>query len=287
MKIYSLAELKKIVREQGFKMAALRGPDGDKVVPFNKYKKTAQNLDEQFKVFETRLKGNVYPDGVYYVLLAHNINAAKNPKEFAITKGRVSQDELSEAEKRAIPLTASVVVKDESVLSWESAVKMNQEIADLKSKVSTLEFQNKQLLEQLAAYEEEEEEKEGILAEGSTGSVLADTLKSILPTVQTGFEKWFELEEKKIGLEAMKLNKQAASGQSPKPAKKVVKIGSDEHIAIIDRLFESDSPESEERFNAELDKIQSLNPDLYDQLMARYFPDNGGQGNENEGGQND
>lgn len=280
MKIYTLAELKKIVRDQEFKMAALRGPDGEKVVPFNRYKKTARDLDDQFKIFETRLKGNIYPDGVYYVLLAHNINSARSPKEFPIKKGNVSIDELQEAEKKAMPLTPATIVKHENVLTWESAVEMNKQIAELTAKVSSLEFENKQLLERIAELEEEEED-EGVLAEGSTGSTLLDGLKSLLPTIQAGVEKHFELEEKRLNLRELELrsaNSSQVKQPGPTPVKKLVRVGSQEHLDFIEKLFVSEAPDSEELLNIELDKLQGAKPELYEAVMQKLFPDQGTQG---------
>lgn len=265
MKTYTLADLKKTVRSQGFKMAALRAPDGTRIVSFNKYNPKAKDLDAQFKTIETRLKSGLYPDGIYYVLLAHNIVGSKNPLEFPIAQGKLSPSELAEFEKKQLPLTpATIVQPSEQVLSWDSALKMQQEISDLKNKVNLLELEKKNLLEQIAEMEAEEDDA---LAESEvTQNPLVKSLADLVPTLASLADRYFESEDKKIELERLKIQNQAKAPQSnnsqPK-GRRIVPIGSREHLQLIENLYNEGNDEA---LNEELDKLQAKNPALYDKV---------------------
>lgn len=265
MKTYTLADLKKTVRLQGFKMAALRAPDGTRIVSFNKYNPKSKDLDNQFKVIETRLKSGLYPDGIYYVLLAHNIVGSKNPLEFPIAQGKLSAAELAEFEKKQIPLTPATIVQPaEQVLTWAEALKMQQEISDLKNKVNLLELEKKNLLEQIAEMEAEEDEA---LAENEvTQNPLEKSLADLVPTLTSLADRYFDREDKKIELERLKLenhNKAPQNNNSQPQGRKIVPIGSRDHLQLIENLY---NEENDEALNIELDKLQAKNPALYDKV---------------------
>ena len=265
MKTYTLADLKKTVRSQGFKMAALRAPDGTRIVSFNKYNPKSKDLDAQFKIIETRLKSGLYPDGIYYVLLAHNIVGSKNPLEFPIAQGKLSAAELAEIEKKQMPLTpVTVVPPQEQVLTWNSALQMQQEISDLKNKVNLLELEKKNLLEQIAEMEAEEEET---LAETEvTQNPLVKSLADLVPTLASLADRYFENEDKKIELERLKVQNQSQapkSNNSQPKGRKIVPIGSRDHLQLIENLY---NEENDEALNIELDKLQVKNPVLYDKV---------------------
>lgn len=268
MKTYTLPQIKKLIREQGYKMAALRGPDGEKIVPFNKYNKRAQDLDAQIKLFETRvLKTDIYPDGVYYVLLSHNIVSSKNPKEFPIVKGKLSATELEASENKRMPLTPVIVEKEASVLGWDSAVAMNAEIANLRARVAQLEFELKEERLKNAELEADLESDDG-LEEGEVQNPIMKTLSDMAPVLTAALDRHYAIEEKKLDLEKLKLESSRQPKQRPatQPAKKMVIVGSQEHLDHIERLYNSDN---EDAFNAEMDKLQAKNLDLYNAVMER------------------
>jgi hypothetical protein len=267
MKTYTFAQLRKLCRDQDYKMAALQGPQGDRVVPFNQYKKTGSNLEGQFKIIETRLKAEHNPDGVYFVLLAYNIKSAQNPQSFPITKGKVTPEDLSEAEKKTITLSPVVFEKPENILSHDAALKYMQEISDLKTQVATLQMQLNSALQTIEEYELEEEENE--LAEGESKNPLLKMLGDALPTITQTLDRHYDLQEKKLHLEELRLNGKT-NGGAPGPQRKEILPGSQEHLDVIEMYWEKEKDlENQPRLNKELDKLQAANPDLYKKVLDK------------------
>ena len=111
MKTYKITDLKRLAAEQGYKLAALENSQGVRILPFNQIKKS---ITLQLDKIPIRLKSELQDDGVYWVLMAHSINTAKNPDRYPIVKGKVNPEDLKEAEKKTMPLTAAAPILEES-----------------------------------------------------------------------------------------------------------------------------------------------------------------------------
>lgn len=263
MKTFTFAQLRKLCKDQDYKMAALQGPQGDRIVPFNQYKKNGSNLEGQFKIMETRLKADHNPDGVYFVLLAYNIKSAQNPQSFAITKGKVSPEDLAESEKKSLPVTPAIIVPDNKVLSWEGALKYQQDISDLKTENARLQMELNQANLRIEELESEEELSDEAPAQNNVLSFLKDALPNFMPLA----DKYFETENRKLDLKEMELRTKTNGQKAPKQVRrKEIIPASQEHLNLIEHYFKQDN---EERLNQELDKLEQANPEIYRAVMER------------------
>lgn len=256
MKTYTLSQLKGIARDQGYKLAALETPDGNRIASFNQLKvKVDKHLDTLFN----RLKADVNPDGVYNILLAHSISKTKTPDRYAITKGKVNQDTLSEAERR-MPLTPVIIEKQPNVLSWDKALEMQQTIANQQSEIAQLKMTVQMLETQLQEEELEEGEAQGQMQQND----LFSFLKEAVPSVIAAADRYFDLEEKKLGIaEQRKLN-----GKTNGTRKQFTQIeaGTQPQLDLIDSLYKNNQ---DAQMNRELDRLEEVNPELYKQVIAR------------------
>lgn len=267
MKTFSFSQLRALVKEQGYKMAALQNPEGTRIVPFNQYKKGTSNLDAQFKIFQTRLKSELNPDGVYFVLLSHTIKAAQNPDSYPIVKGKLNPDQLNEFEKKNLPLTPSTIVieKPSNVLSMEKFFEMQNEMVKLKG-------DNAELKAELAAAHKEiaELESDPGLSEGPQANHAITFTKEVMPSLIPMVDKFFSLEEKKLDVRIMELNQGKKNGhKAPDKGTKRKEIlpGSQDHLNLIQYWYESTAPEAEDKLNTELDKLGKANPKAYQTVI--------------------
>lgn len=274
MKPYTFAQLKTLVKDQGYKMAALTNQQGEKIVPFNTYKKTATNLDAQFQTIQTRLKSDKYPDGVYFVLLTYNIRESGNPHSYPITKGRVSAEELIETEKKITSSPVTIIEKANSVLSWESAVQMNKQIAELKAQITQLTFENAQ--HQKTINEMQTQEPEGLSEAEPTNNILK-FLSEAMPTFTPLADRFFDLENRKLDLKQMQLQKKNSPPAKQAAERKPITVGSQEHMTIIEHYFNKDD---DDKLNDELDKLEAFDKDLYKQVIDKL-----GMNDQEEGGE--
>ena len=267
MKTYTWPQLKALVREQSYKMAAVENQQGERVIPFNAYKKNQPNLDAQFKVIQTRLKGEAYPDGIYWLCLAHNINSARNPHRYAIMKGKVTEEQAAAASTTVIERHTMTQAPVDRVLGWDNAVAMNRQIAELTAEVSRLKFENGMLRQQIAEMEMEAEEEPGLLGDGSV-SGLKTFLSETLPQMMPAIDRYFELEGRKLDLEEMKLKSNNGHNGHKRSAgeRREIVPGTQDHLNLIEYYY---SKNDEGKLNAELDKLEAVNRELYHQVLER------------------
>lgn len=253
MKKYKWADIRRIAKEQGYKLAALENLNGEKIISFNQIKVP---IDKHLTTLETRLKSEIHPDGVYNVLLAHSISKSRTPDRYPLVKGNLNDDQLHEIEKRVLPLTPTIVEHaPERVLTWENALQMQQTIATLNGQVSQLQFENNQLQMQVEELISELSSLEEAQKPNDTVSFLKETVPTFVPII----ERWFDLEEKKLGINAAQV--QARPSQQA-TAKKPLSFapGSANHLTYIEYLYRKGL---EDKMNAELDKLEAANPELY------------------------
>lgn len=248
MKTYSIQELKKISQEQGYKICSLENSQGEKIQPFNV--PTKAKLTQHLDTITNRLKTDLYPDGLYYIVLNTYVANSKGAKKFPIVKGTYTDTELKE---QTVLIPKLIPTQSHEVLTWDSALKLHQELTDLKSEVKQLQYENNLLQQQLEEIEDVEPLNEG-LQQNSIISFLKETIPSFMPIV----EKHFELEEKKLNLEHLKLNNTVNLKKSNTRIKIIP--GSQNHLNLIEHYFNTNQ---DEKLNIELDKLQNINQDLY------------------------
>lgn len=251
MKTYSIAELKRLSKEQGYKLAALENNQSERLQSFNNLK---TKIDSHLNVIASRLKSELYPDGIYYVLMAQSINKTKSPDRYPITKGVLKPEHLEEK----APVT--IVTKAESVLTWDSALSMQKQISDLTAEVTRLKFENNLLQSELDNIEDNEDNEGLSETKSGTQMFLSETLPSLMPVL----DRWFQHEDKKLDLERLKLQQKTKS--NIKPQRKPIVVGSQEHLNIIEHYYNTTQ---DDKLSRELDRLEAANFDLYKQVCEK------------------
>lgn len=267
MKTYTINQLKSIAKDQGYKLAALEDQQGRRILSFNQLK---TSIDKHLTLIPTRLKSEINPDGVYFVLMAQNISkAGKDPDKFPILKGKVSPDDLVEAEKRSLPLT--LAVSEPAVLTYAQAIEYNRVIASNESEIKQLKWELEQAKLTIAELEAELDEEDEGLSEGGPVNPIAKFLSDTMPTIIPMIEKHFELQEKRINLDEMKLKGGGGNKSSVKKGDRIKQIvpGTQPHMDLIWQLYNSDKEGDEEKLNTELDKLERTNPEVYRNVLKR------------------
>lgn len=255
-KIYKFPELKSMCKAQGYKLACMENSQGIKVETNNNIK---TNVEKHLSVLESRLKQEIYPDGVYYVCLARTIQQSHNPHKYAICKGKIDKSNLP-----AINDRVNITTIQPDVLTWEKALEYNQTINELKyeikrkdDEISALKLENSELL--LDVEEEDEPENKGLLGENGILAKAGSFLKEQSPLFMRYLDKHFELKERQLALQE---NKGTGNGKR-QFKKQEIEIGSKEHLAYIELLVKNNN---QEQMDIELDKLEQVNPDLYKQV---------------------
>lgn len=284
MKTYKIADLKRLAKEQDYKMAALEGPHGDRILNFNQIKK---KIETQLDLIPTRLKAEINPDGVYFVLMAHNIQGSKSPHRYPIVKGNVKPEELAEIEKKSIPLSPVEIINNTpQVLTWAQALEYQQTIADLKAQVNKYEFENNELHKQIAELEADLDEQETLEEESQPNNTLT-FLKEALPSLTPILDRYFETENRKLDLEELKLKgggKSSTAGTKRGTERKDIVPGSQEHLSVIEYYY---NKEMDAEMNRELDKLERANPETYLSVIQKLGLEEQGEEQQEEKGGSD
>lgn len=264
-KIYTWKQLQEICTKQGYKLARLENYQGETMTPYNKIKTP---LTKQFTVMRTRLNNEILPDGIYYVCLAHTINRSHRPDRYAIQKGKIiNTPALNDHNQQH-----QFQLKPESLLTSEKAIELLTEISTLKAKVSALELENSYLQQELDDMEQGKGLEEGVTSKGEMFSFL----KENAPALVGGISEWLKLENRKVDLEEKKLKIKS----KPKPQFQRITPGSQAHIALIEMY---DKKGDDEKLEREIEKIKTVNAELYQQLIDKYFePENSNENNNEE-----
>lgn len=206
MKIFKIEELAQIQQGQNYKYMGLFDQAGTCIIPFNPNKiPIARRLQE----IETKLISPGLKDG-YYIVQAKS-TTAKNvvPDHYTVYKGE-QLGEKAPAITPAVQIVEKHITPD--VLSYEQALKMQVELASLKLENAALKKEIEELKADLSDAE--------TLSEEEKSSVWAGAKDFLSELVQMGaplLDKHFELKEKALTLEALKLQR---IGGTNKPAPK-------------------------------------------------------------------
>ena len=254
MKTYSITQLKKLAKEQGYKLAALEDSTGKRIQSFNKL---TTKIEPQLNTILNRLKSEIYEDGIYNVLLSRTINNCQEPDKYQVVKGTLKPAIIPVISEQPTPKAAEV-------LTWEGALKMQQEIADLKGQVQQLKFENNLLQSELDNIDESDlgegtDQSNPTELKSGTQTFLSETLPSLLPIL----DKYFEQEDKKLDLKKLELAAKARKASRPQPVRKPIEIGSQEHLKIIEFYFTN---KQQDKLDRELDKLEAHNESIYLQV---------------------
>jgi len=253
MKTYSITQLKKLAKEQGYKFAALEDSTGKRIQAFNR---PTIKIDSHLNTILKRLTSEIYDDGIYTVCCSRAINGMADSDKYNIVKGKLKAENM--------PITTQVIdVKSNDVLTWESALKMQQTISDLKAEVQQLKFENNLLQSEIDAVNESDNLSEGAAQNGAelksgAQTFLSETLPSLLPIL----DRYFDSEDKKTQLRLLELQKT----KRPQIVKREIVTGSQEHLNIIEHYFKTNQ---EDKLNIQLDKLEKANPNLYNEVLKK------------------
>lgn len=262
MKTYSIKQLKTIAAQQGYKMAALETSNGERVQPFNKI---SVPINKQLDTITNRLMADLFEDGIYYVLMAQNINKSKSADRYPTVKGKLNPNDLKEpVNTPSQPIT--IVQPAQEVLTYEAALKYQQTISDLKNDIARLELEKTSLQEQLQEALDENE----LSGEEMQPSNLQTFLKEALPSVTPILDRYFDLEEKKLNLLQLKQERKPIQRSSSNKSehKKIIPIvtGSQQHLELIELYY---NKKLDDKLSKELDKLEDFDYELYKQVCNK------------------
>jgi hypothetical protein len=255
MKIYKINELKGLAKKAGYKMAALEDSSGKRLLAFNRINVT---LDKQFGTIDEKLKSELVQNGIYYVVMANSIAGCKQPDRFAVNKGRVSEEQMQKAENTPVIIHSGST----ETLSLSESIDLIRENANYKA-------ENEILKKTVADLERELEEAD--LGEGQEDKppAWASFLMEQAPVLTGLANEYFAQNKRKLDLEERKIELGHTTNAPKKKAIKgrvVIKPGSQEHLNLIEKYFNEDN---DEKLNAQLDKLEAANPDLYAKVCEK------------------
>lgn len=255
MKEYTFKEITDL--SKNYSLVCIQNDKGKKLVSWTpSTKKIATHVKECID----RIQLEIYPEGFYFFCFAQNRNGTKdNYDKYLYKKGNPKPETLHH------PVQTNNN-NSQDILSVSSALGYIQKIADLNAEVSTLKMEIQRLKDENAVLDAELEqaENEGLSDNNKPGELL-EYAKETTPTLLSALDRYFELQEKKLGLEEKKITK---IGTLKKIEKRPVKrpdvvTGSDEHLNLIRKLYEN---KNEILLNKELDILEKADPDKYEKI---------------------
>jgi hypothetical protein len=187
MNTLTVKELENLLRSEPFKYVSLVDDAGNTIVPFNNPK---IKIDQRKKEILSQLRSASLPDGLYTFKYKQGIEN-NNIKCYYVTKGRgvvVGPAALQEKPEQKV-----IHIKEENVLSYASALEMQQKIATLTAQNLALTKEN----DELAAELDEMEEGGGPLQEGNIEKGFG-FLEKIFEKAVPLADKYFEQREREV-----------------------------------------------------------------------------------------
>lgn len=248
MRNYTFKQIRAIQAENEFKFAALENSDGKKIILFNTSPTAKTKILEQLDIIEKRLKSSTLQDGYYFILFCNSIQQCKKDYEkFAVLKGKAED---------AAPIQNAVLIqeKSENVLTYEAALNYQKEIAQLQFDKQILEGVNDDLKTKLDELRKELGERGEAENSAFSEKNVSSFFESIIPLA----DRFFDMEEKKLNALA---NKKTAT----RPLKKLIRVGTAEHLKLIQDLYDTGK---DNEFNAQMDLLEKNNKELYNDVLT-------------------
>lgn len=267
-KIIRLESIPDLAKNEGYNFICLIDPIGKKLINFNPVSKKI-SFEENYQKIVNKLSSPVTSPGRYTVLLSEKTGRGCNIDEYVVIKEfNNNHTDYNMPQPQAPFIIHNDVPKVESALSFDSALTLNRENAELKAERMYLLNQIQVLQDQVKELEAELSELESKpLSEGNT---FTNTLTELAPSLLGSLGKFLEIQERKVALA-----ERSPASSGPSADKKiytgkvirVMKTGSADHLQKIDELVLA---ENYEALSIELDKVRQINPDLYQELCNKY-----------------
>lgn len=277
-KIYSVDEAVKFFNEAKPKFVSLKNAQGKIEIAYNIPSKKST---ERFKQIEALLKGKGLPDGIYLICYRESIQPTASEYNIAVGKGNYKPF-LNEATPVQVQQPVNAVYQAQEVWSMPQALTEIEKRLQAENNNKFLQMENERLKEALA------EQHLNPPAENN----FAETMKGLFESFSPVIDKYFDLQEKRLKLDAAKIN---YSRLKQLQGKASVNDGLSGKAAVNDSLRDDggvkfDSPDYERYFAAmeeqaddatfeyELQLLEANNPDLYKALCNKYqidIQDNG------------
>lgn len=271
-------EFEKEFKSVGYKYVSLCNVDGSAIVNFNGSKTP---LADKLKEIKSRLESSALTNG-YYIAKCKNQTRGDAPTDkFFILKGKPEQAGNSPL---LVQSPMSEKSKEESnFLSYQEAMKLNLEIADLK-------FQNQRLSEESERVQKDFDklvtEHEAMSVDHQQLSEEANTpdiwnhIKGLGETLVPVLSEHFELENKKLDLQAAQLvhSREMKGLNTPSANGQKVLYYED----VNDEMWEQLDEKTQQNLFAEYaERMRKSDPETYAQLMKDYQEkNNDGSGTE-------
>jgi len=267
MKTYNENEIRAILKEQGYKFAALRDIEGKTIVPYNTLKSKVTATDKVNEAFK-RLKN--LSDGVYTFCFLNNQGRNVRPDEYGYVKGNVMMDESGKAQGvQIINLPTKSQHPADAVLSYA-------QVLELKTELVTVRMERDNALKQIAQLEKDVAELEAELdaANAKKGEGLGEGqpdhwIKTLSENALPVLDRYFGLKEKDIELRMQQANRKPQAYQQPKQRKSPVvlpEIGSPKWDEWLTKA-ESYTDEQFEKFKSWLKGKSQAH---YENLIAEF-----------------
>jgi len=256
-------EFKDVFAEQQYKHVGLFTDKGKAILTFNSTNAKASNRVEQI---ETRLKAPALKDGFYLVRGKSDVKSTTNYDEYVIKKGN----------PRTQPPTPGSVVVVNPGQNGEQKIHTMKEALELEKTAQAAQIENAALIaeniklkEIIVELEEEieiaEEESMDDKPKGGWGEMISEAISGVTPLL----DAHFELENKKLNLEAQKLL--VNSGYKPDQPKQLKKFETYKE----QELENMSEGEKVAVYTEYLTRLQKEDPEAYAEIV-------GSQDNPNE-----
>lgn len=272
-KTYTLAQVKKNIKDQGYSYCCLVNDSGKVIVPYNKASDTKGALG---KFAEIEKRFNVLEDGVYYIECKNSFNKKITPDSYPVCKGAAT---LDEARVPASPSVQPVLTDNGKVMSYQDALKLTSENASLKAELTAVRKELSELEKDYSELEADfEEDDKGVLAE--TVPPVQNWLQTTMPTLIPLADKLFETWNRKLDLEEKRMSN--GGGRKPAPAqtgngKQVAQPGTPEFEIYLDQLEALDDT----AFRTECEYLAKFHPGVYVHVYEAFKEEEEEPANEN------
>jgi hypothetical protein len=217
MKIYTIKDVERLIKEQNYKFCCLCDQAGKIIITYNPNGKNV-NPFEKLKEIETRINSEITPDG-YYTIKCKNSTRQPNADNFVIYKGN-----LNDSPAPVVPQIVEKPVFQPEVLTYEGALKLQIELERLKLENSALRKEIESLNSQLSEIEAEttlndsENSKNEIFNNAKT--FLSEAMNFVAPLL----DKHFDLKEKALGLKALEIKQKQMNSSTINKTEKPAKV---------------------------------------------------------------
>ncbi len=194
MKTYDLKDIPKIINDGGYKYCGLFTQNGSKIIPYNSNR---IKIEDRIEEIIRRIEKGGLPDGYYCIKCKTSYSSNATADDFYIYNGEMI--DLSE-EPTATIIEEKIV--SPNVLTYESALKLNVELASLKLENKALKNKIEDLEIELAQLEEDDNLAD---APKSTFEQVKDFGEQLINVAAPLLDRHFKNKEMELTLKAQQL----------------------------------------------------------------------------------